>query len=286
MKTSSEHYMQRRTLGVIAFCCIAAAVAGCGKRSHEPAAVQASAPEAPVQAAVVPDPVVRNFDTKATKLPEDFNASVPTDVFDAITRVNTEQRGKFESEAKYMARMRALSGSVLYSQVRLDGGFAFRPTIEHLTIQYDADKEFFTFELRPDCVNDRNNCNAIEVENRSADKAEFPYINDYFAEKRKSVKHTKRIYLEAPTLRSLGYIVGRIKATPEAAKKMDGSLGILLVGRILPPFTSTHIDYPHDANEDEVKHQKIIRFSLEGVWLVNHHTRQILSKSWTIKKMI
>lgn len=277
--------MHTRILRAIAFCCIAAAVVGCGKRSQEPA-VLASAPEPPVQAAAAPEPVMRNFDTKATKLLDDFNPSVPTDVFDAITRINTEQRGKFESEAKYMARMRVLSGSVLFSQVRLDGGFAFRPTMEHVTIQYDADKEFFTFELRPNCVNDPNNCDAIEVESRSADRAEFPHINQFFAEKGKSVKHTKRVYLEAPTLRSLGYIVGRIKATPEAAKKMDGSLGILLVGRILPPFTSTHIDRPYEANEDDVKHQKIIRFSLQGVWFVNYQTRQILSKTWTIKKMI
>lgn len=277
--------MQTTVLGVFAFCCIAAAGVGCQKHPQK-AAVLASVPEAPVQAAAQPEPVVRNFDTKALKLPEDFNASASADIFDAIARINTEPRSKFESEAKYMARMRVLSNSVLYSQVRLDGGFAFRPTMEYVTIQYDADKELFTFEIRPNCVNDHKNCNAIEVESRRADRAEFPHINEYFAEKGKSVKHTKRVYLEAPTLKSLGYIVGKFKAAPEAAKRMDGGLGVLLVGRIVPPFTSTNIDYPHGVDEDDVKHQRIIRFSLDGVWFVNYQTGQILSKTWTVKKVI
>lgn len=266
-------------------CCCALLLYGCDKPSKNQESVTLAVVSEVVDRNSPPvvEFVAKNFNVKMPTLPSDFSPDSPIILYDAITGLETS-KGKFESTTKYMERMKSLSGSVLYGQVTLNGGFAFKPISDAVRISYDSDRETFSYEVRPTLVDNLGNYNCIEIERRSANHTEFPGINEYFAAKYKTVRHTMNVYLKISSMKGLGYINGTFKAKPAAAQALDGSLGVLFVGHLIPPYAQQNVKYPFDADDDVVEHQRLIHFTIDGVWFVNLRSGEILSKTWSVKR--
>ena len=270
---------------------IALLLCGCDKssRNSEPPKPATNPPASEVvvrDSPPTPEPVAKNFNAQIPALPSDFAPDSPTAVYDAMSGLDTN-KGKYESEAKYMERMRALARTVLYGEVTLNGSFAFRPISDAVSISYDADREIFSYEVHSTCLGDSSNCNCngIEIDRRGASHAEFPSINEYFAAKYKAVHHRKSVYLQIQSLKGLGHINGKFKAKPAVAQELDGSLGVLLVGHIVPPYAYHDVKYPFEPSDDLVEHRRIIRFAVDGVWFINLRSGEILSRTWAVKRL-
>ena len=272
-----------RTLGT---CTIASALVlmlgACGKEAWPPS--NGGTAPATTQTAVVMAParIEKNFDKKVAALPNDFIAHQPAKVFSHITSQNL-QKDKFESEAKYIARMQALAGTVLYDEVWLSGEFAFEPLKDVVSIRYDPEKQQFKWEIRPSQLGNDGDYDGIELERRDSIQ-NYPTLDAAYAERGKKISHTDNFYLQGVGLKGLGYINGAYKAKPELARALDGQLAVLFVGRIPAPYAGFKDKYPIAADDTVFEHQRYIRFAIDGVWLVNKQTGEVLTKTWAVKR--
>jgi hypothetical protein len=173
---------------------------------------------------------------------------------------------------------------VLFGDVRADGGFAFRVPSKKTMIRYDADRQEFSYEISP-TAGANYDFDLFEVERHEISGAAFTGINQYYAEKLKPINHTENIFVRVKGMRGLTYLIGRAAVNRRDAEGLERSFEIVLVGRLRPPFASTEVKHPFEANEDTVEHRKIIEFVLTGVWLVDSRSGNVLSKTHSLKRL-
>ena len=272
-----------RTLGTFTIASALVLTLDACRKEPQPPSGGARAPTA-AQPAPVTEParIEKNFDKKVTSLPSDFIAHQPAKIFSHITSQNL-QKDKFENEAKYIARMQLLAGTVLYDDVVLNGEFAFELRTDIVSIRYDPEKEQFKWEIRPSQLGNGGDYDGIELDRRDS-RQNYPSLDAAYAERGKKISHTDNIYLQGVGLKGLSYINGVYKARPEQARAMDGRLAVLFVGRIPAPYAGFKDKYPIGSDDTVFEHQRYMRFAIDGVWLFNKQTGEVLTKTWSVRR--
>jgi hypothetical protein len=260
------------------------ALVGCGKAQDPPKVASASGANSALTAApTAPEPPPRpgRLDLKATAVdaPQDRDGQPAAEVLDALLRLEVG-KGKYESDAEHAKRLKALAGSKLSEEVVVGDVVGYRPT--NVRYWYDANKQAWQYEIPPESVN--HTFNHVLVYKQTLDPS--PFTAYFSALHRTDLEFTKDIYLDIGDLKKgLSYINGATKIPSKDAPSLDGNLTVLLVGRHVPNFVSKGQAVPSDHREKEVMFQHTLAFKLDGVWLVHKQTGQILSKTWTIRRL-
>jgi hypothetical protein len=220
-----------------------------------------------------------NFDPKVSKL-ADFALQSGREVALALVAQDTV-KGKFESQSEYTKRMRDLGSTTLFEAVRLNGVFGFEPRHDQAAIEYNADKQIFHYRLWYGSGVTLNSVEANPDDYRGETEA---YARLYS----RQLRHTRSVRLVITQAgNSLGNIVGQWKSPRAAAKLLDGKLAVIVVGNLVPPYSSGREVESMTDNYDGSKtadHAYELYMSLDSAWLINNETLEVLSKDGRFKR--
>jgi hypothetical protein len=258
---------------------------GCEKAQDVPdkppaTSANVAAPAAPNAPPEPPPPRPGRLDLKATAIDvrKDLEGLPAAEVLDAFMRLEVF-KSKYESDAQHTKRMKELAGSRLLDEVDIGDVVGFRP--RRVNFVYDANKELWKYEVGPEEVG--HEFNHFLVYKEALNGQNFPGYAE--ALPGRHLEFSKDVYLNIKSLKGLSYINGAVKVPAKDAPALEHTLSVLLVGRLVPTYVSANQKLPTDYSEKEVKFQHTLGFKLESVWLVNKQTGQILSKSWTVRKL-
>ncbi len=220
------------------------------------------------------------LDPKATSIDVANGAqgqSAPA-ILDALKRLNTG-KSQYESDAVYGKRMKALIGEKVLDGISVGDVIGFQPI--SVSFRYDANKEQWNYEVSSSGVH--YEYHYVPVYRESLDAANYPLWVNQFPGKR--IEFQKSIYLDIASLKGLSYINGFVKTPAKDARALEGSLAVLLVGRLTSPYFGANQKLPVGLDETVFDFQSTIGFKLEAVWLINKKSGQILSKAWTYRRL-
>lgn len=245
-----------------------------GPATPQPAPAPAPPPHFPVQ----------DFDLATKKI---SSSQLPLDGFQVYELASelAPPKDKFESSKDFERRMKEVSSKTLKDNLKIGGLIAFYVYQDRVRIDYDADKELFSFQVAPE-ASVSYKWDLIEVSRRSLSGENREVHLQYFAEKGKLIRFAEVVYLSIPAMKKgLVYPSGSAKVSRADAPGMErsNSLKVLAVGRLVAPFAHLNVHLPFGDNETTLEERKILVFKPEGFWLVNVSDGTVLSKSFTLK---
>lgn len=256
-----------------------ALISGCG---YEPNGQKTA--EGPAQSAShamaesAPAPKPHPLDLTATQLERvDFEGLPPSEVLDAVMRLNPT-KDKYESDAEHAKRMKDAASAPLLDGIKVGDLVGFSPS--EVRFHYDANRQEWQYEVWPSEVG--SDFANVQVYSENLPAAQFPqYANVY---RGRDLEFKRSVHLHLANLKGLSYIVGAVKVPRAEARELEDLLTVLLVGRLVPVHVTTDQKLPLKYDEREVNFQTALGFKLEGVWLVNKRTGQVLNKAWKVRR--
>lgn len=180
----------------------------------------------------------------------------------------------------YASRLTGLKDAKLFGNISINGVVGFRP--KEVSFRYEPNKQQWQYEISIQGIS--NQYVYLMVEKQVLNAGNFPAYRQAFPLKR--IQVAKTIYVKVNSLKGLSYINGSVKVPSNEAPTLDGNLSLLLVGHLVPNYYETHDKYPLDFHDKLVELQHMLDFKHEAVWLINTRTGQILSKTWSIYRLI
>lgn len=221
------------------------------------------------------------IDAKTTNLSTRFSPDQAMDVALGILGVGNREKGAYEKESEYQARIKGMLAVPIMKDRALGDQFVFRALPDWTQFKYNADKEEWTYSVR---INGYEPANGIPVDRRAAKTGEYSITDQVYAQNYgKVVEHTKTIFLQIPTLKSASAVSGTFKAKPEVARRMEGWMAVYVIGRLRPPFFQNYDGYA-GRGENVVDHQWRLPFAVEEIIAVNRNTGEILARKYTLSK--
>lgn len=257
--------------------CLATAeiIAACDNstQSSLPAAT-ATAPEPPP---IPPSPPHQpiNLKTQTLNAQGGLYGHDPERLIEALRRLNTEQ-DKYESDAKYNARMKSLGASPLYDDLTLASDIAFKP--KNVTYKYDANKAQWTYEIFMHQI--PYEFNKYLLHTKKTGNGETWAL----AYPGRKIEEFESIGIEVPELKGLSYIQGAVATPAEKARELDNQMEVLIVGKIVPSYYTSRKLLPIEFKDTKVETLHLMTVKITGVWLVQRTTGEVLTKKWTLKK--
>jgi hypothetical protein len=240
--------------------------------------------EVEVASKLVATPKPSNFDISTATVTSSSLSISPSKVTEALWR-EVKPKGSYESKDEYKRRLDDAKAKVLFGNVRLAGMFAFPATENVVSLEYDADRQEFSWKLRSEADFGFKDWNLIEIERASVSSGEYESYDDLFRTKYfKTITHTKNVYLKIAGMRGFGYIKGKVKVPRNEAQSVHRRVKVLLIGKLRPPYVEWDTKFPHNQNETNMEHRSVLDFSLSEIWLFDSGTGHILSKSYAFGK--
>jgi hypothetical protein len=156
--------------------------------------------------------------------------------------------------------------------VTLNDSFIFKLD-DRATQTYNADKEEISF-----------------VNHGDFDLASRPYDSqrwkEYYKTKFKDVYEKEEVIIRNSNVSKDHYYSyqTKIKMSPSEAKELEGKLAVYVVGKFVSPYITSDLVLPLEYDETTVYFKKFFIFSVDGIWIVNTKTGEILGKKYTTKK--
>jgi hypothetical protein len=188
------------------------------------------------------------------------------------------QKGKWETTKELKVRLETMKSITLFDQVTLGGGLAFRS----MKVKYNPDKAALVFgsEFAFDSFEYDPAFKIYEEYIPTSDLSpqELSTLN-YYRDRAIAVNHKRAVLLAANKLKTGSKFVVEHKMPREQARQLEGSVGVLFVGSLIPPYAWPGLERP-DGEKRDLVHKTLLRFDLKGVWLVNFRTGAILTKKY------
>lgn len=275
--------MQRTIKSAILAVIACLGLAACDQQTaKQPAAVAAADPvpsSSPAPAAPQ-EPAFGPVDLKATELDLRRVSLPPEEVMAAVVRFNP-WRGKYENDTAFAKRMNELGGERLLDGVKVGDLVALR--IPKASFGYDANKEEWQYGVSPARLGTSFSYVAVYDELLSSDRGAS--YREYFAKRGMDVSFRRQVLVEIPALKGYSELVGALKATPDRARQLEGSMIVLLIGRVKPGGSSVDSqEFPTPEKRDMI-FKDAIGFKVEGVWLVDSRDGHVLSKAWRARRL-
>ena len=199
----------------------------------------------------------------------------PERLIKALRQLNTE-KDKYESDAKYNARMKSLDANPLYDDLTLASDIAFKP--KDVSYKYDANKEQWTYQIfMHEVPHDFNKYLLHTKKTGNGETWDLAYPG-------RKIEEFESIGIEIPELKGLSYIQGSVAIPAEKARDLENQMEVLIVGKIVPNYYTSRKILPIELKDTKVETLHLMNVKITGVWLIQSTTGEVLAKKWTVKK--
>lgn len=257
------------------------AIAGCDMHPSQATGTQAAATSpVVVQIDSIPHTPEVNFDLNAKSIPEGFSPTNPRRVAVALRdHFQDMQKGPWETTTEHRKRLADMKSKVLYDEVTLGGGMAFRS----LDVKYDPDRGTLiyassfaveSFDSVPAFLINKEDVRVADLSPNEQSKW------NYVSERNPLIGHKRAIYLATSKAQSGSRFVLEHKMPRDQAKELGRSIGVLFVGNLAPLYFLPGVEYP-EADDRNLTVKAMVKFDLKGIWMVNFKTGEILTRKYT-----
>lgn len=256
-------------------------VVGCDPGTNQTAGAQAAATSSVVvQADSIPHPPSTNFDLNAKSIPEGFSPTNPRRVAVALRDLFQDmQKAPWETTTEHKKRLADMKSKVLYDQVTLGGGMAFRS----LDVKYDPDRGTLLY-ASSFAVEDFDSVPAFLINKEDVRVADLSPNEqskwNYVSERNPFIGHKRAVYLATSKAQSGARFVLKHKMPRDQARELERSIGVLFVGNLAPPYLWPSVKNP-EVDDRNLTVKAMVKFDLKGVWMVNFKTGEILTRKYT-----
>lgn len=178
-------------------------------------------------------------------------------------------KGKYESDAKYLSRMKELESEQLYDELTVGSLLAFKPVDVKWT--YDANQGKWEYMVREHSVMPPSDAIAIssrKIGNADQWRAIFPGRN--LGEYETIAIDTTRAF----------HIIGGFPSPAEKAALLENKLDVLVIGKLAPPYVRGEQVLPvKHSNDTRVDNVRLVTVRMQEAWVVNRVSGEVLAKS-------
>ena len=257
----------------LALILLALSLAACDGNQNLPIA---PAPAAVPAVASAPLPPHRPLDIKLSTLDAatgQFGHDA-RQIASALLAENRE-RGKYETDTQFVARMKALESKALYDELKVSSLIALRAN--DVRWEYDANNARWKYMVREHpmlySVDDAVAVNSWKTGNGEAWTTAFPG---------RKIEEFETVAIDT---KGVQFLTGSIPIPPERAPDLENILDVLVIGKLAAPYLRTEKVLPvRDPRDTRVDMVHILKLKIEATWIVNRRTGEVLGKQSRVKR--